>query len=147
MQNLITFQMGTRSRIVIRRSNKSHIHLWMHWDGYLSGQGDRICSQLRLLLQNYSTISLQTKVDALEIADVEEDECQNFSAEYLEDFIENRTDYKNDPCDDIEFEYTIDFSKGLLIVDACGHNQKFVVLMPSIQDGFDVSSLEEYLED
>ncbi len=138
--------MGTRSRIVIRRSNKSHIHLWMHWDGYLSGQGDCICSQLRRLLRNYSTISLQAKVDALDIADVE-DECQNFSAEYLEDFVENRTDYKNDLCDDIEYEYTIDFSKGLLIVNALGHNQKFVVLMSSIQDGFDVSSLEEYLED
>jgi hypothetical protein len=114
----------------------------MHWDGYFSGQGDRLCAQLRRLLQKYSTASLQAMVDNLPMEDAY---SQNFSAEYFEDFIEGRTDYKNDECEDIEYEYIVDFSKGLLIADAVNHDQKFVVLFSSIQDGFNVSTLNDYL--
>jgi hypothetical protein len=142
--------MGTRSRIILRRSagradwrSSPHVHLWMHWDGYFSGQGDRICKQLRDLLSRYSAISLQAMLDALDVPDLG-DENQNFSAEFMADFLEGRAPFKNDPCEDVEYEYTIDFSKGLLLAE---HNNKtFVVTFASIQDGFNVSELDEYLE-
>jgi hypothetical protein len=137
--------MGTRSRIIIRRKNKPNIHLWMHWDGYFSGQGDRICEQLRNLLQKYSTDALQAKVEDMNLDTNEE--YQNFSAEHLEDFVEGRTEFMNDECDDIEYEYTIHFEKGLLMANALNCGKQFVVLFSTIQDGFQVSDLDEYLND
>ncbi len=142
--------MGTRSRIILRRSagradwrSDPHIHLWMHWDGYFAGQGDRICKQLRDLLSRYSAISLQAMLDALTVPDLE-DESQNFSAEHLADFVEGLVPFKNDPCEDVEYEYTIDFSKGLMLANR--NDKTFVVTFSSIQDGFNVSELDEYLE-
>jgi hypothetical protein len=143
------FAMGTRSRIILRRSagradwrSSPHIHLWMAWDGYFSGQGDRICKQLRDLLSRYSAISLQSMLDALTVPDL--DDSQNFSAEHLADFVEGLVPFKNDPCEDVEYEYTIDFSKGLLLANR--NDKTFVVTFASIQDGFNVSELNDYLE-
>ena len=142
--------MGTRSRIILRRSvgradwrSTRDVHLWMHWDGYFSGQGDRICKQLRDLLSRYSAISLQAMLDALDVPDLG-DESQNFSAEYLADFLEGLAPFKNDTCEDVEYEYTVDFSKGLLLANR--NDKTFVVTFASIQDGFNVSELNEYLE-
>ncbi len=150
--------MGTRSRIVIRRSKHGHlncetqmknrhIYLWMAYDGYLEGQGNELCKQLAYLLSVYSTISLQAMVEALDIKEFYEGfESQEFSAEYFADFVMSKVIFKNDPCDDIEYEYIVDFEKGLLLVKY--HNEKtFVVTFSSIQDGFLVSELESYLED
>lgn len=141
--------MGTRSRIILRRSagradwRAPHVHFWMAYDGYFSGQGDRICKQLRDLLSRYSAISLQAMLDALDVPDLGDD-SQNFSAEFLADFLEERASYKNDLCGDVEYEYTIDFSKGLLLAQ---HNDKtFVATFASIQDGFNVSELDDYLK-
>ncbi len=135
------FTMGTRSRILIRRTSQKPIYLWMHWDGYFSGQGDEICAQLVRLLSKYSHISLQAKVDALVVEDLAEDDGQNFSAEFIEDFVEDRTTYKNDPCDDVEYEYIVDFKKAILLAKHYSNN--YVVQFESIQNGFKVSELED----
>jgi hypothetical protein len=141
-----SFPMGTHSRIILRRSTgRNHIHLWMHWDGYFSGQGDQICKQLRLLLSKYSTISLQSMLDALEVPELEDDN-QNFSAEHLGDFIEGHIPFKNDMCEDVEYEYTVDFAKGLLLASRNGE-KTFVVTFASIQEGFNVSQIVEYLDE
>jgi hypothetical protein len=137
--------MGTRSRIVIRRYTVPNIHLWMHWDGYFAGQGDRICEELARLLRNYSFISLQSKVEEMTVENLPEDECQEFSGELLADFIEGNTIFKNDTCDDIEYEYMIDFKKGLLL--AKHFDKTFVVRMACIQEGFRISELGDYEHD
>jgi hypothetical protein len=138
--------MGTRSRILIRRTSQAFIHLWMHWDGYFSGQGDEICAQLVHLLSKYSHDDLQNKVDALVVEElIEDDEEQNFSAEFLEDFVEGKTTYKNDPCDDVEYEYVIDFNRAILL--AKHYRNNYVIQFESIKNGFKVSELENLDQD
>ena len=134
-------EMGTRSRILLRRTSKTPIYLWMHWDGYFSGQGDEICIQLARLLSKYSHISLQAKIDELAIEELAEDESQNFSAEFLEDFVEGQTSYKSDSCDDVEYEYVVDCKAGVLLAKHNGHC--YVVHFASIKNGYKVSELEE----
>ena len=140
--------MGTRSRILIRRTSKTPIYLWMQWDGYFSGQGDRICEQLSRLLSKYSAISLQSIIDTLIVEELAEDEGQLFTAECLEDFIEGRASFKSDPCDDVEYEYIIDCKAAVLLVK---HNVfTYVIHFASIQNGYKVGELEDldqYLHD
>lgn len=139
--------MGTRSRILLRRSSKVPVYLWMHWDGYFGGQGNQICKQLCSLLSKYSKADLQSMLDAMECPELtEDDESQNFSAEELKDFIEGHTTYKSDPWDDVDYQYTIDFSKGLLLAESCAYGKVFVVTFKSIKEGFLLSELEDYLE-
>jgi hypothetical protein len=137
--------MGTRSRIVIRRYNNPNIHLWMHWDGYFEGQGDSICKELMKLMSKYSTISLQSRLEEMDIQDLESNEMQNFSGEMLSDFVEGKIEFKNDPCDDVEYEYILDCKNGILL--AKRYDQSFVIPLRFISDGFEASELNNFLDE
>lgn len=105
--------MGTRSRVILKRTTKPDIYLWMHWDGYWEGQGSNLCESLRQLLETYSVEDLQGMLEALEMSDLDSD-YQCFCGKNLADFLLGKTDYKNDYGDDIEYEYTIDMKRGII---------------------------------
>ena len=138
--------MGTRSRVILRRTTKPHIILWMHWDGYLTGQGNDFCKQLKRLLAEYTVEELQNMLEVMELGPVN-DEYQCFKATDLTDFIQGHTTYKIDDCDDIEYEYTIDFEKELFLAKSCSYQMTFVVTFDMIRNGFLVGDLETYLCD
>lgn len=109
-------KMGTRSRLVIKRSIGKPIHLWMHWDGYFNGVGDWLCNQIRLLMTEYTQVQIADYLEDLgDIPDIEGDEAtdsrgyQNFNTEHLIPFIEGKILYKNDECVDFQYEYILDF--------------------------------------
>ncbi len=131
--------MGTRSRILLRRSSKPTIFLWIHYDGYLEGVGRSLCAQLRTLLSKYSSKQI---TDMLEQMDVyHSDEYQNFNVEELVAFVEGSTSYMSDECDDVEYEYIVDFEKEVLKVK-CHYGETFV-WFSQIKDGFDIATLED----
>jgi hypothetical protein len=107
--------MGTRSRLVIRRNraSKKTIYLWMKWDGYFSGVGTWLCSELKKLLETYTIPEIRRMIDALDIAD--DEDGQRFNPKDLIPFLEGKTEYKNDPCDDIEYEYILDADLGTFV--------------------------------
>lgn len=104
-----TEKMGTRSRLQIRRPSKSTIYLWMHWDGYFDGVGVWLCEQVRRLLETYAIPEIQTMLESLDLEETTGYQC--FNTDDLIPFIKGETAYKNDPCDDIMYEYILDFSK------------------------------------
>lgn len=107
--------MGTRSRLLIHRVSKPTIYLWMHWDGYFDGVGAWLCEQIKLLLAKYTIPEIQTMLDALDLGTYSAEDYQSFKVKDLIPFIEGKTTYKNDFCDDIMYEYELDFSKQTLI--------------------------------
>jgi hypothetical protein len=100
--------MGTRSRVIIHRRSKAPIRLWIHYDGYFSGVGDELCEQVKLLLEKYTVEQVETMLAALDLKEAEA--YQNFKTEDLIAFIEGKTEYANDECGDIAFEYQLDFT-------------------------------------
>jgi hypothetical protein len=100
-------KMGTRSKLLIVRKHKPNIHLWMHWDGYWNGVGDDICNQLKELLEKYSMETILEMVNALDLED--DEDGQDFNPKDLIAFLEGTTDYLNDTCNDVEYEYTLNF--------------------------------------
>lgn len=105
--------MGTRSRVILKRSTKPHIYLWMHYDGYWEGQGSILCESLRTLLETYTAQDLETMLEALDIPDLGSD-YQCFCGTKLADFLLGNTRFKNDDGNDIEYEYVIDMSRGII---------------------------------
>ena len=53
-----TFNMGTHSRIVIKRKRGGNLNFWQHFDGYLEGVGKELCDVIRELLVEFSTEEL-----------------------------------------------------------------------------------------
>jgi hypothetical protein len=102
--------MGTRSRLQIKRYTKKDIYLWIHFDGYFDGVGRSVCEQVKLLLEKYTPAQVQEMVEALDVH--EATKFADFRTEDLIPFIEGKTDYTNNECDDIEFHYTLDFKAG-----------------------------------
>ena len=100
--------MGTRSRLIIYRGIKSPIYLWMHWDGYFSGVGNDLCEQIKLLLEKYTLEQIHTMLDTLDLKKAHD--YQDFKTKDLIAFIEGKTEYENDNCDDIAYEYKLDFN-------------------------------------
>jgi hypothetical protein len=99
--------MGTRSKLLIVRKHKPDIHLWMRCDGYFNGVGDDICNQLKALLEKYPFGTILEMVNALDLED--EEEGQDFNPNTLIAFLEGAIVYHNDTCDDVEYEYTLNF--------------------------------------
>lgn len=99
--------MGTRSRVILKRTTKPDIYLWMHWDGYWEGQGGNLCESLRQLLETYTPQDLETMLEALHVSNLGSD-YQCFCGTKLADFLLGNTVFKNDDCNDIEYEYVID---------------------------------------
>jgi hypothetical protein len=120
--------MGTRSRIILHRTTKPNIYLWMHWDGYFTGQGKNLCVQLKSLLSRYTLEELQVMVENLEVSNIESGDYQSFSAEHFGDFMEGKQTFKQDLCDDIEYEYHIDFHKEPLVrIEALNYEMTFYI--------------------
>lgn len=137
--------MGTRSRLIIRRRNRSHIYLWMHWDGYFSGQGTTLCKQMQQLLANYSREELNELVDALQLEDTEY--YQSFSGEHLSAFLEGTKVFANDTCDDVEYEYILDCAKGYLSGISLNNDIIFTLTFPQLQNGLTFGELQSHLEE
>lgn len=129
--------MGTRSRLIIYRSHsgKKPFYLWMHWDGYFSGVGDWLCVQIKRLLEKYSIPEINAMLDTLE---VKESDSHNFNTDDLIPFIEGKTAYGNDMCDDIEYEYRLDFHNGTF--EGSGHDETRVLRLDQIRAGKQISS-------
>jgi hypothetical protein len=106
-----------------------------HWDGYFSGVGDWLCTQIKRLLEKYSIPEINAMLDALE---VEESESHNFNTDDLIPFIEGKTVYGNDMCDDIEYEYRLDFHFGTF--EGSGNGETRVLRLDQIRAGNQISS-------
>jgi hypothetical protein len=106
-----------------------------HWDGYFSGVGDCLCTQIKRLLEKYSIPEINAMLDALE---VEESESHNFNTDDLIPFIEGKTAYGNDMCDDIEYEYRLDFHNSTF--EGSGNGEKRVLRLDQIRAGKQISS-------
>lgn len=66
--------------------------------------------------------------DNLNVSNMESGEYQPFSAEHFGDFLESKTTFKQDLCDDIEYEYHVNFHKGpLLRIEALNYGMTFYV--------------------
>ncbi len=129
--------MGTRSRIIIHRSTKPNIYLWMHFDGYLDGQGRDLCSQLKSLLSKFSPEQLQVMVDELDIPNIDPRDHQSFNAIHFGDFIEGKKLYKQDHCNDVEYEYHIDFmSPGMLRMELLNYRLTFYMTQTMLNADF-----------
>jgi hypothetical protein len=131
--------MGTRSRILLRRSSKTDIYLWMHWDGGLFHKGKLLCEQLLHLTSKYSKDQLVHMVELLEIPYT--DRYQNFVVEKFTAFVEGSTEYRNDESGDFEYEYIVDFSKEALCVK-CPFGQSFITF-DMLTKGFDITVLDD----
>ncbi len=139
--------MGTRSRVILRRKAKTPIHLWMHWDGYYSGQGDGLAVAILHLLKLFPVHVLQEKVQNLECADLPEESGQNFSAEHLVEFVLGTKDFYNDTCEDIEYEYVIDFEKQFLAANPLNDGVGAILLtFAMLQEGYKPSDFEKFLD-
>lgn len=113
------YKMGTRSRLVIHRRTKKPIMLWMRWDGYFEGVGSWLCKEIKNLLQKYSIEQIETMLEVLNLDDVEGYQC--FSTADLIPFIEGKTKYMNTNCDDIEYEYILNFQSRTFV--GIGHGE------------------------
>ncbi len=139
--------MGTRSRVILRRGAKTPIYLWMHWDGYYSGQGNALAKSLVSLLRKYTPEDLLELVATLEVEYLPEDQSQNFSGEHLYAFILGDMKFYNDTCDDIEFEYIIDFEKQYLAAIPMNYSFGSILLrFDMLQDGYMPGDFQEFLE-
>jgi hypothetical protein len=134
--------MGTRSRILLRRSSKPHIFLWIHWDGYLEGVGRSLCKQIQSLLSKYTSQQVAEMIESLDVENTDGYQC--FNVNELTDFVEGQTSYMNDECDDIQYEYSVDFSKEVIHVKA--PNGAAFVWFSQIKDGFDITTLDNLWE-
>lgn len=135
--------MGTRSRLVIRRHTKPTIHLWMHWDGYFCGQGDQICKQIFQLLQQFSEEEVEAKVEALKV----EDGAQTFDAKDLGDFIVGNKVFYNDTCEDVEYEYVLDFRRRVLVANSFNSGECILLTFEQLRNGHCCSEFEDCLDD
>ena len=137
--------MGTRSRIVIRRYAKRNIYLWMHYDGYISGQGLNFYKCVKTLLDKYRSEELYNIVQNMDIKNLEDGDYQAFDASLFSDFIEGKTNFLSDDCRDIEYEYVIDFRQKRIVIY---HNMfNTLITFDMIKSGFDILSLEEHYEE
>ena len=130
--------MGTRSRLCFlrRRSGKKPVYLWMHWDGYFSGVGSWLCKEFKTLMEKYSLPEIKAMIDALDLKDTDEYQC--FKTTDLIPFLEGKTAYENDPCDDIEYEYTFDIDLGTFV--GSGHDETRMLWVDQIRAGMDFDS-------
>ena len=137
--------MGTRSRLVIRRSRsgKKSMNLWMKWDGYFDGVGAWLCAELKKLLQTYTIPEIRRMIDSLDLED--DKDGQNFNTKDLIPFLEGKTKYKNDPCDDIEFEYVLDADLGIFIGE--GHEEYHILNFEQLRAGNDFTNIRSYEEE
>ena len=129
-------KMGTRSRLIINRRVKKPIYLWMHWDGYFDGVGLWLCNELKALMEKYSISEIKTMIYAIDMED--NTTCQSFKTNDLIPFIEGKTKYKNDTCDDIEYEYTLDIDLGTFA--GSGHDKTRILWLDQIRTGMDFNS-------
>lgn len=124
--------MGTRSRLIIRRKNKE-IRLWMHWDGYFEGVGNDLVDQVKKLLEKYTAKQICEMIETLYID--YDGETETFDESKLVDFIEGTVTYANDMCDDVEYTYTLDANKRILIGKSDGTNDVRVLSFVDIKAG------------
>lgn len=126
--------MGTRYRCVLIAYGR-HIIMWGHWDGYLDYAGKHICRAIRKLLKKYGHDALVEMVSRMKpLTEEELDESteetvysagtmtlvvgrEGLDAAKLGDIIVSGK-YYHDECDDIEYEYTIDFDDEEVIVSS-----------------------------
>ena len=113
--------MGTRSRIVIRRT-RFDIYLWQHWDGYLEGVGADLCAQMKQLLEKYTIEQLEEMMENIE------EGTEEFSTEKLCDMVAGKVNVTFDHCDDIQYAYVIDMKEGYVGVSWDGHD--YLVMLP-----------------
>lgn len=125
--------MGTRSRLVIHRGFKKPAMLWMHWDGSFEGVGSWLCREIKNLLQKYSVEQVETMLEALELTYTDSYQC--FKTEDLIPFIEGKTAYKIDDCDDFEYEYMLKFESCTLVGTHIGRGETRVLSFDQILAG------------
>jgi hypothetical protein len=124
--------MGTRSRLIIRRKTKE-IRLWMHWDGYFDGVGNDLVKQVKKLLEKYTAKQICNMIETL-VIDYEGD-TETFDQNQLADFIEGKVTYANDMCDDVEYTYTLDANRRILIGKSDGTNDVRILSFVDIKAG------------
>jgi hypothetical protein len=113
----------------------------MHWDGYWDGVGDWLCHQLKLLLAKYTPEQAQEMVEALEMKELAFMEGQAFKTEDLIPFLEGKKEYKNDACDDIQYQYTLNFKAGTLIGENVNVETR-ALMLSQIHAGMMFSSMD-----
>ena len=88
-------------------------------------------------------------VEDLEVETLDaENISQNFDAKSLSDFVEGRLTLMSDDCDDIEYEYMVDFSRGCLHAHAvCREFGSCIVTFDMIEQGVLVSNFDQYIYD
>jgi hypothetical protein len=91
----------------------------MHWDGYFDGVGNELVAQMKTLLEKYSAAQIEEMIEKLDI-DYESSSFSTFIQSDLAAFIEGREKYANNPCEDVEYTYTIDANKDILKGRHCG---------------------------
>lgn len=109
--------MGTRSRIYIKRYKNNDIYLWQHFDGYLEFVGKLLCLQLKKLLDKFSKETLLNLVE-----DIQEGNS-NFQTHKFYDMMLGNIQVEFDACDDIEYEYIVNFKDEKIIVN---YDKKFL---------------------
>jgi hypothetical protein len=127
-------KMGTRSRLVIFRKYKKEIRLWMHWDGYFDGVGNDLAEQVKTLLEKYSYEQIVEMIESINIDD-ESSDFSTFKQTDLVLFIEGKTDYSHNNCDDVEYTYTLDIYKQMLYGRHDGTNDLRGIPFSRIRDG------------
>jgi hypothetical protein len=132
--------MGTRSRVIIYRKSKPAISLWMRCDGYFSGVGNKLCKQIKLLVEKYTIEQIHTMLDALDLEKIDEDE--EFEPEDLVAFIEGKTAHGYD-SEDIAYEYKLDFARGFL--SGKGDEGVKTVTFAQIKSGVNLTDYETLL--
>ncbi len=98
--------MGTRSRIIIKRKNKDDLYFWAHYDGYYSYMGNKLCENLKLLLENYNINEIINNIYLIHDNYLS---CNDFSPYDLDYIIMNKDNNYLNNCDDFIYIYTIDF--------------------------------------
>lgn len=115
--NMVTFAV-----LRIERRTKPAIILRINKNGYIYRAGDRLCKQVKLLLEKYSIKEIETMLDALELEKYTDKKVQDFKTKDLIGFIEGKIVYKHYADEayilkyDEYFEYNLDTKRKYLSV-------------------------------
>jgi hypothetical protein len=89
-------------------------------------------------VHGYSILEINAMLDALEVT---EDNDRNFTTDNLIPFIEGKTAYSDNGCDDFEYEYRLDFNIGTFV--GLGYGETRILPLDQIRAGKLISNYEE----
>lgn len=138
---VIRFNMGTHSRIVIKRTRGRELYFWQRFDGYLECVGKELCEVITDLFGEFSTDELLQMANKI-VYDLNDDYI-TFETKLLRDILIGKQKAICNDYQAFEFEYVVDFTRECLTAQ---HGDTLVKLpFECLKRGFVFSDFVEFL--